>query len=36
MCGNSERNYFLLVYDLWLRDLKLLVIYVDENINLQT
>jgi len=23
VCGNSERNFFLSVYDLWLCDLKL-------------
>jgi len=36
VCSNSERNYFLLVYDLWLCDLKLLVINADENSNIQS
>jgi hypothetical protein len=34
--NNSERNYFLLVYDLWLYDLKVLVINADENSNIQS
>jgi len=36
VCGNSERNYFLSRYGLWLCNLKLLVINADENSNIQS